>query len=226
MEGVGRPDVLRELRDEASGPHAATRARARRDALALIADENLLEAAYRFRFVPVDGIEGGMPRAGGEVIRGPRLVPETGRLTALACAVATVGPGIERRVSALFAERRMSLALALDGIGNELLMHVSRKLQDRMLALAAKHGLTMAGELRPGDPGLALGAHAPVLRLADAARIGVSLSAGHALTPLKSTSAVMGVGIDLPPATWSRCDDCRSRPTCKLVRAAAATAPA
>lgn len=225
MEGVGRPDVLRELRDKTSGPHAATRARARRDALALVTAENLLDAAFCFRFVPVERIEGGVLRAGGEAIRGPRLVPESGRLTALACAVATVGPGIERRVSALFAERRMSLALALDQIGNELLMHVSRKMQDRMLALAAKRRLAMAGELRPGDPGLALGAHAPVLRLAGADRIGVALSAGHALTPLKSMSAVMGVGVDLPPATWSRCDDCRSRPTCKLVHAAA-TAPA
>lgn len=225
MEGVGRPDVLRELRDEESGPHAATRGRARRDALALIVEENLLDAAFCFRFAPIEGVDGGVLHAGGETIRGPRLVPESGRLTALACAVATVGPGIERRVSTLFAERRMSLALALDGIGNELLMHVSRKMQDRMLALAAKHRLAMAGELRPGDPGLALGAHAPVLRLAGADRIGVALSAGHALTPLKSTSAVMGVGVDLPPATWSRCDDCRSRPSCKLVRAAA-TAPA
>ena len=78
--------------------------------------------------------------------------------------------------------------------------------------------LTMAGELRPGDPGLALGAQAAVLRLAKAQRIGVELTHGMLMRPHKSTSMVLGVGIDLPATAWSRCDDCPSNTKCALCR--------
>jgi hypothetical protein len=86
-----------------------------------------------------------------------------------------------------------------------------------MLVAARDRGLVLSGELRPGDPGLALEAQTTVLRLADATAIGVQTTHGLALRPLKSISMVLGAGRGLPPAHWSRCDDCRSRPRCKLV---------
>ena len=143
-------------------------------------------------------------------------MPESGELTGLACGVVTLGPALERRVTSLFAEKCYSLALALDDIGNQLLLAATRQAQDRMWAAARAQNLTMAGELRPGDPGLALQTQGLVLRLADAASIGVEVNRGHALTPLKSISMVLGVGVDLPPARWSRCDDCPSRATCRV----------
>ncbi|HYG89461.1 MAG TPA: hypothetical protein VD978_24760 [Azospirillum sp.] len=155
---------------------------------------------------------------GGEALDAARLLPESGTLTALACGVCTIGSRLERRVSALFVERKMSLALALDALGNELLRIAVRRLQDRMLADARRQGLSMAGELRPGDPGLALAAQPAVLRLAGAESIGVSVTSGLALDPLKSASMVLGVGIDLPPARWSRCDDCPTAPRCGMAR--------
>jgi hypothetical protein len=39
---------------------------------------------------------------------------------------------------------------------------------------------------------------------------------GQVLHPLKSISMVLGIGIDLPPARWSRCDDCPSAPKCRM----------
>lgn len=220
---MGRPagQALLQKLDASGGLPAGVQQRFVRDACALIDAEELTEPASCFRFVTLEGSDGGALRAEGETLYGPRLIPASGRLTGLACGVATIGPALERRVSALFAERKMSLALALDQVGNRLLLEESRKLQDSMLVHARRLELSMAGELRPGDPGLALSAQAAVLRLADAARIAVALSSGQALTPLKSVSVVMGAGIDLPPATWSRCDDCRSRATCKIAGDAA-----
>jgi hypothetical protein len=95
-----------------------------------------------------------------------------------------------------------------------------------MLAAARNRGLVLAGELRPGDPGLALDAQPTVLGLADADAIGVTVTRGFLLHPLKSISLVLGAGVGLPPAHWSRCDDCRSRPTCKFIARAAERAPA
>ena len=88
----------------------------------------------------------------------------------------------------------------------------------RVVAAAARRGLSVAGELAAGDPGLALDAQAAVLRLADGAAIGMSASAAGALQPLKSCTSVLGVGVDLPATPWSRCDHCPSAPRCAIAR--------
>lgn len=218
MAGISSLSLLREVRMVSASKGAFTaRERFHREAAELIERESLIEPAFSFRIVELDAPAAELLRVGGETLYAPQLLPEKGELTALACAVATLGPALEKRISSLFAERCVSLALALDEIGNQLLLATSRRVQDRMLAAARAQHLVMAGELRPGDPGLALQAQGAVLRLADSASIGVSLSRGHALQPLKSISMVLGVGIDLPPARWSRCDECPSRAKCAVV---------
>jgi hypothetical protein len=211
-------DVLREVAESPRfGRPSALRDRLRHEALALARAEDLVDAAYSYCIVPLDAPAAPMLRAGGETLHAPRLLPESGQLTALACAVCTLGARLEQRVTSLFAARRASLALALDELGNELLFAASRRVQDRMLADANRRGLSMAGELRAGDPGLALDTQAAVLRLAQAGLVGVRVSDDQLMQPLKSVSMVMGVGIALPPAQWSRCDECPRREKCKLV---------
>jgi hypothetical protein len=192
------------------------RGRFRRDVIDLVERESLLNAAYCYRIVPLDEPPSHVLRAGGEALDALRLVPKSGQLTAVAVGICTLGPALERRATALFAERRMSLALALDKLGNELLFALSRRVQDRIVIEALKAGLTAAGELRAGDPGLPLAAQTAVHRLAGADTIGVSVTQGQVLHPLKSMSMVLGIGIDLPPVRWSRCDDCPSAPKCTM----------
>jgi len=192
------------------------RGRFRRDAIDMVEHENLLNAAYCYRIVALDEPPSNVLRAGGEVLDAMRLVPATGQLTAVAVGICTLGPVLELRTTALFAERRISLALALDKLGNELLFALSRRVQDRIVVEARKAQLTAAGELRAGDPGLPLEAQAAVQRLAGASEIGVRVTHGQVLHPLKSMSMVLGIGIDLPPARWSRCDDCPSAPKCRM----------
>ena len=218
MPEIPSGKLLRQVRiEEATHGAFAARERFHREAEDTIARESLLAPAFSFRITELEAPAAEVLRVGGETLHAPRLLPEAGKLTGLACGVVTIGPGLERRVAALFAEKCYSLALALDDIGNQLLFAATRHAQDRMLATARGQGLSMAGELRPGDPGLALQAQGLVLRLADAASIGVDVNRGHALTPLKSISMVLGVGLDLPPARWSRCDDCPSREKCRVV---------
>lgn len=204
------------------GRPSAARTRLRAQALELARREALVDAAYSYCIVPLDAPAAERLSAGGEQLHAPWLLPVSGQLTAIACGVCTLGPGLEQRVSALFAERRASLAVALDELGNELLFAVSRRAQDRMQADAARRGLSMAGELRAGDPGLALDAQGTVLRLAQAELIGVHLAAGHLMQPFKSTSMVLGVGVDLPAVHWSRCDHCPTRDKCAVVARATA----
>jgi len=217
MPSVRRLSVLRAVDCAlARRPRSVRDERMRQEALDLVRREALVDAAYSYRIVPLEGAVREPLCAGGETLRAPRLVPASGELTALACGVATIGATLETRVSALFAERSVSLALALDALGNELLVEVSRRAQDRMLADTRGRGLTMAGELRAGDPGLDLGAQPSVLRLAQAETSGVTLSRGAMMRPVKSTSMVLGVGLALAPARWSRCDHCPSRGRCAV----------
>ncbi len=216
-------DVLAAVAESAPPrPLAPAIARLRREAIVLAATERLVEAAYSYRIVPLEAPAGDVLCAEGETLAAPWLLPESGELTAVACGVCTVGRVLEDRVQMLFLERRAALAVALDSLGNELLFAVSRRAQDRMLADARKQGLGMAGELRAGDPGLALETQSIVLKLAHAGSIGVTLSRGQMMHPVKSTSMVLGVGLSLPAAKWSRCDACASRERCAVPRAAAA----
>ena len=212
-----------------SGPPSSTgardrhglRARFRNEALEMVRQEQLLETGWSYRIVPLtEKPDANDPwlKADGASFHAPRLIPNSGELTALACAVCTIGPKLGARVTTLFAERRMSLALALDDLGNALLLELVRRMEDRILADVRRQKLSMAGELRAGDPGLALSAQGDVLRLAGAEEIGVTVASGGSLQPLKSASMVQGVGINLPPARWSRCDDCAHSQKCRVAK--------
>lgn len=225
MSRVRSFDALREVADGAA-EDGSIRARFRAQAIDFARAEGLARARFIHHVVPLEAPAAALLRLGGECLEAPRLLPESGTLTALACGAATLAAGFGERVSALFAERRMSLALALDTLGNAMLIEASRRLQDSVLASVERAGLTMAGELRPGDPGLAIEAQPAVLRLAGAEALGVAVTASLALNPAKSTTVVYGVGHDLPAVTWSRCDDCRSRPKCRMRRAGAVSVPA
>lgn len=200
-------------------PRSLTRARLRREALALAGRDALVAAAYSYRIVPLEHPAGQTLCLEGEILEAPWLLPMSGTLTAVACGVVTIGPALEERVHALFAARQVALAVALDELGNELLFAAARRAQDRMLAEATRQGLSMAGELRSGDPGLAIETQTTVLRLAGADSIGVSLSSGLVMRPLKSTSMVLGVGLALPEVSWSRCDFCPSLERCRVAAA-------
>lgn len=216
-------DMLHSVANMAAvGPASVLRERLREQALALVRTEDLADLGYSYRILALDTPVAETLTLAGETLHAPWLLPASGELTALACAVCSVGARLEARVSSLFKEKRASLALALDALGNEMLFAVSRRVQDRVLADVRRQKLSMCGELRPGDPGLGLDSHAAVLRLAQADAINVSLHSRHTLLPLKSMSIVMGVGIDLPAASWSRCDHCPSRAGCKWVARTAA----
>jgi hypothetical protein len=215
MANVRRFDALSQIAADGGEARGAVDDRLRAQALELARARGLGGAACVFDVVALDAAADGVLSVKGESLHAPRLIPPSGELTALAFGACTVGAAVSSHVNALFAERRASLALALDTLGNQMLMEASRRLQDLVLALVRKRGLTMAGELRPGDPGLALEVQPAVLRLSGAQRIGVDCTPGLNLSPHKSASVVYGVGRDLPATSWSRCDDCRSRDTCR-----------
>ena len=219
-------DLIRELANKSPQGLPPARVRLRREAIELIKAEVLVEAAYSYNIVPLDRPAAETLLVGGEVLHAPLMLPGSGELTALGLGVTTLGPRLEKRITQLFGEKRISLALALDEVANEMLFALDRRVQDRMLSECYRRRLTMAGELRAGDPGLDITAQTTVLRLANAESIGVQLYGGKLMTPLKSTSMVLGVGRNLPPVSWSRCDTCPSSKKCSFGRRPKSVVPA
>jgi hypothetical protein len=227
MPGLGPLELTRELERGDVPPRIARHERLRwrrAQALAMVREQDLADARACWQVVPLsdEPSRNGWMRVGGRRVQAARLIPPSGRLTSLACAAATIGERLERRVRELFALRQASLALALDGVGNELLSVLSRRAQDRIAADARRDGQSVCGELRAGDPGLRLQAQRPVLELAGGAGLGIALTGTLMMVPAKSTTFVQGVGWQLPRQTWSRCDRCPSRARCTFAQAQAA----
>jgi hypothetical protein len=190
----------------------------RNGALELAETERLNRGAYAFRVVPVDSIKNGVFHLGGVTFDAPKMVPEHGEIKALAVGVATVGRRLEERVQSLFAERKAGLALGLDNLGTEMLFATSSGLEARLRAAARREGYMVSGELRPGDPGLELEAQEPLLQLLAPERVNIALSDGLLLEPMKSTSVIYGIGINLPEKAYLRCADCKSKGKCLHLR--------
>jgi hypothetical protein len=212
---VSRFDALKAVsRTPLTMTRSPTAAKLRTQALELIREEGLGESRYAFRIVALENEDEGTLTLEGETLFAPWLTPKTGRLTALGIGLATLGPALEQRVTQLFAEKKATLAFALDQLGNELLFATAARLEVRLRMLAKRRELSVSGELHPGDPGLALAAQGSLIRLLAPDTLDVSLHNGHLLNPLKSGSAIFGVGVGLSAATWSRCDFCASRKKC------------
>jgi hypothetical protein len=192
-------DLLRELALNPPEDLSAVRSRQRGKAIALLRDEALVEAAYSFNKVHLQGVfERNQLLLDGETLPIRTRLPKKGELTALACGVCTLGPRLEVRVRQLFAEKRTAIALALDSLGNELLQALYRQMQIDLLDDVHREGLTLGHPLQIGDSEHDLPAQAAILRLAGASSIGVNLHHGQLPWPRKSTVVVLAVGRKLP----------------------------
>jgi hypothetical protein len=198
-------DLLQGLEPSAPEDLSPARRRQRDLAIALIRDEGLLEAAYSFNEVRLQDVaEGKRLYVGGEILPIRGGLPKRGELTALACCVCTLGPRLEVRVDRLFTEKRTPLALALDSLGNELLLALGRRMQSDLLASVRRQKLILGQRIRVGESELDISAKATVLRLAEAAEIGVNLHRGHQLWPQRSSAMVLAIGRNLPKLSLSR----------------------
>jgi hypothetical protein len=124
---------------------------------------------------------------------------------------------MQERISALFATRRRSLALALDTVANELLFRLADRASATIRREARRAGLGIGVEASPGDPGVPLEQQARVLALADAARIGIHTTSAGMLSPMKSLSFLVALGPNLRGRSApGRCNCCPSRDRCAV----------
>ncbi len=201
-------DLLQELMRNPPKDLSPVRLRQREKAMAMLHDEALLDTAHSFDIVPLAGeIEGNCLRVGSEILPMPERLPRKGVMTAFACGAYTLGPRLEARVRELFSEKRAALALALDALGNELLLALGRRMRSDLLASVRSQGLILGQRLRVGESEFDLPAQAAVLRLAGAGEIGIDLHRVNLFKPQKSEIAVFAVGRKLPKLSLARYRD-------------------
>jgi hypothetical protein len=215
-------DLSRTLRRLPVPARASARAvRARAAALELIERDLVAAPAYCFRILPVLGIRGAAIDVGEAVLEAPALTDQTGELVAVAAVASTLGEAIQARVSALFEQRRPSLALAVDTLAGELLFRVADRAVAAIRREAHRMGLEIGVEASPGDTGVALDQQAAVLALAQGVQAGgqagIAIARGGMLSPVHSACTLVALGRHLPRHSASaRCIRCPSADRCAI----------
>jgi hypothetical protein len=191
--------------------------KARQESLSLIVSESLVAPKCSFRNIASRELRGTPAELllGDGALQTPG-VEAVGGLTGVTAVACTLGPALEQRVSALCAERKLSLALALDELGNELLIYTVRLAARKVRDEARRLGLSTGDMLTPGGRGLPLDQQAEVVGLAGGEQIGITVTQKGMLLPVKSRSTLVSVGKDLTEKPWRRrCDTCSSREQCR-----------
>lgn len=217
MSVIGEVDIPAALAAVAKRPlSAGTAQKSRSAALEMIVRESLTRAAFSYSTVPVQDVYDDVLDFGSSELRVPGLADVSTRLTAVTAVVCTLGAAFEARVSALCAERKLSIALVLDELGNELLMYTVRQALLQIRREARRQSLSSGSSLFPGCSGFALDQQAAVVALAGGGFSGVSVTSHGMLYPVKSRSMIVAIGTGLTAQPLrKRCETCSSRKRCR-----------
>lgn len=140
--------------------------------------------------------------------------------TEVALAVCTIGPALEERMAALFAEGDAVRALALEGAGIAAIRQVANTASVQICDAATARGLNVGMRASPGQEGWAIQQQRVVFGLIPADEIGVRLTSSCLMLPRKSVSFAMGLGPEMR-ADSVPCDFCSKRERCDWNRAKA-----
>jgi hypothetical protein len=176
----------------------------------------LLEPVSTYNTYAISEIKDNQVRlSNGVIIHGELLPSILSKSKDFMTVVCTIGRRLENKVAEQFRNGEPLRGLLLDGIAtaavDTLTVEVCKKLRQEAISC----GNQASSPLCPGMPGFPLTEQQTLLKLASAEQIGVSLSSTGIMFPRKSTSAVLGIGPDMP--TWTQaevCAHCSLNETC------------
>jgi hypothetical protein len=161
--------------------------RAREEALLLLRRETLVWPAFTYRISPD---------------------------AAMAAGACTIGAALESRVAELFRSGERLLALELDALGNERLFCLAKRALSIIAREAKRRGQRSGDERYPGDDAMTLEEQVHALEFAAADSIGIAVTSGGMLSPVKSMSFVVPLGAELKRTAGGPCRRCPSRARC------------
>ncbi len=187
----------------------------------LVRRDGLIEpgASYRSYGLLGSGKSTVLLEGGGEITGAPAAAAIMEEADALVAAVATIGGGLEAKVSALFAQNQILNAYALEEIGVAALFELSTSVANLIAAEAKAGGLEASSALFPGNDGFDLAQQRTVFELAEGGAIGMGVTDGAMLHPVKSSSMVFGLGKSMPRWDSTKdCESCKAREKCRYRR--------
>jgi len=184
--------------------------------LASVKNGHLLEPAVAYEHYPVTGM--GPERVsleGNKAIQGallPATFPEAKELTVIVC---TIGPRLEKQVTAFSKSGSALRGMILDGIGTAAVDMLVPEALRIIAAEVSPRGYEVSSPVHPGMPGFPITEQRNLLGLVKSQEIGVSLSPSGILVPLKSVAMVIGIGPKMTRWTQAEvCARCSLRKTC------------
>lgn len=187
-------------------PSAAVLARTEA-VLAEAAGQGWLRPALALDVAPVARIDGDtVVLADGQPLAGRMLARRFAGASHLVLALATLGAAADEEVGARFARGDALEAVLLDAVANAAMDALGREVCRRAGEAARARGLTASGGLSPGLHGIPLTNQGVLHERLDGGSLGVSLSAGGMLVPVKSATQVLGLGPALQ--AWDKAQVC------------------
>ncbi len=135
----------------------------------------------------------------------------------LVLAICTIGRALEERASAYTGGKEAPLGYFLDRMGTGLVELTRCAALAHIEQVAAEHRFEASIPLSPGDTPWPLPQQRRIFELLPVERLGVTISPGLVMRPLKSVSLAVGLGPDMGAAAeGSACDYCDIRDRCQL----------
>ena len=187
-----------------------------REVLETVRSECLLEPAIVYEIYPVTGVSGDRIVLGESgALTGRLLTSILAEARELVVVVCTIGSKLEKRVTDYFHQEEPVRGLLLDGAGSAAVDSLTQEACRLVTREALPRGYQASSPLGPGIDGFPISEQWSLFKLVPAEEIGVSLTASGIMVPQKSTSMVIGLGLQM--ATWTRaeaCARCNLRNTC------------
>lgn len=184
--------------------------------LASVKNDHLLEPAMAYEIYPLTETSyRRLPLEGNGLMYGPLLLSLLSEAKEFAAVVCTIGPKLEKQVTNYFKRDEPLRGVLLDGIGSAAVDSLTEEVCKLMTEKASSRGYQAGSPISPGMPGLPITEQWQLIKTVPAQEIGVSLTSSGIMSPLKSTSMVIGIGPQMK--TWTRaevCAQCGLRKAC------------
>jgi len=184
--------------------------------LAGVKNDHLLEPAMAYEIYPLTEMRyGQLPLEGNGVMHGPLLLSLLSEAKEFAAVVCTIGPRLEKQVTNYFKRDEPLRGVLLDGIGSAAVDLLTEEACKLMTEKASSRGYRAGSPISPGMQGLPITEQRQLIKMVPAEEIGVSLTSSGVMSPLKSTSMLIGIGPNMK--MWTRaevCSQCSLRKTC------------
>lgn len=134
----------------------------------------------------------------------------------LAVIVCTIGSELEEKAAQFFHQDEPLRGFLLDGIGSAAVDSLSGEACRILAQKAATRGYQTSSPISPGMFGLPVSEQQHLFELVPAEKIGVRLTSAQIMSPCKSASMLIGIGLEM--ATWTKaevCKHCRLKKNCR-----------